>query len=106
MTSVAHLILNRYLDVYEAIEDPDSNNLEDNPDFAVTDFPSPFGVPLPEKNLISEAEKQKISDWLVEVSLKNKGEHSFDLRTCDVCKTQIADVRIIFYEIGELNNFL
>ncbi len=88
------MILNRYLDIFEAIEDPDGNNLEDNPNFEITDFPSPFGVPLPEQNLISADEKQKISDWLVEISLKEKKEHSFETRTCEVCKKKIANVRL------------
>lgn len=47
------MLLNRYLDIYEVIEDPDSNNLSDNNDFALTDIPSPFDVPLPEKNIVN-----------------------------------------------------
>lgn len=86
------MILNRYLDIYEAIQESEGNNLEENPDFAITDFPSLFDIPLSEKNLISEDDKQKISDWLVEVSMKHKTAHSFELRTCDVCKNKVAEV--------------
>lgn len=51
--SYASILLNRYLDIYEVIEDPDNNNLGDNQEFAITDIPSPFDVPLPEKNFVS-----------------------------------------------------
>ena len=47
------MLLNRYLDIYEVIEDPDNNNLGDNSDFTNTDIPSPYDVPLPEKNFVS-----------------------------------------------------
>ena len=92
---MAFVILNRYLDIYEAIEDPDNNTLEDNAEFSTTDFPPFANVPLPEKNLITEQDKQKISDWLVEVSMKQKSDQGIDLRTCEVCKKKIADVRKI-----------
>lgn len=63
------MLLNRYLDIYEVIEDPDSNNLGDNSDFAITDIPSPFDVPLPEKNVISDTKKEEIRDWLLQLSV-------------------------------------
>ena len=60
------MLLNRFLDVYDVVEDPDTNNI-DNADFANTDIPSPYDVPLPEKNLISEQEREKIKDWILQV---------------------------------------
>ena len=59
------MLLNRYLDIYEVIEDPDNNNLSDNSDFTHTDIPSPFDVPLPEKNIVNSKEIEKIRDWLL-----------------------------------------
>lgn len=50
---MSFVFLNRYLDIYELIEDPDANNLGDNAEFQNTDIPSPYDVPLPEKNLIT-----------------------------------------------------
>lgn len=60
------MFLNRYLDVYEVVEDPDSASIDNN-DFAGTDIPSPYDVPLPEKNLVSEQEREKIKEWVLQV---------------------------------------
>lgn len=51
---MAFMLLNRYLDIYEVIEDPDNENLSENNDFAQTDIPSPFNVPFPQKNMVAE----------------------------------------------------
>lgn len=48
--SFAFMLLNRYLDIYEVIQDPDNNNLGDNSEFNMTDIPPPYDIPLPEKN--------------------------------------------------------
>lgn len=61
------MLLNRYLDIYEVIEDPDNNNLGDNSEFAGTDIPSPFDVPLPEKNFVTPQKIEQIRDWLLQV---------------------------------------
>lgn len=50
---MSFVFLNRYLDIYELIEDPDANNLGDNAEFQNANIPSPYDVPLPEKNLIT-----------------------------------------------------
>lgn len=44
------MLLNRFLDIYEVIEDPENNNnnLNDNSDFNMTDIPPPYDVALPE----------------------------------------------------------
>ena len=64
---MAHVLLNRYLDIFEVIEDPDGNPLSDSSEFALTDIPSPYDCPLPENNLINAKEKDEMSDWLVKV---------------------------------------
>lgn len=56
---MAFLLLNRYLDIFEVIEDPDNNgNLADQGEFEHTDIPNLFDVYLPEANLISDSDKQ------------------------------------------------
>jgi intraflagellar transport protein 172 len=60
--TMAFLLLNRYLDIFEVIEDPDNNgNLADQGEFAHTDIPNLFDVYLPEANLISDSDKQQLS---------------------------------------------
>jgi intraflagellar transport protein 172 len=67
MMSLAFMLLNRYLDIFEVIEDPKSNNLGDNSEFANSDIPSPYDVELPAQNLIKEKEKDEIRDWCLQV---------------------------------------
>ena len=63
---MAFLLLNRYLDILEVIEDPENNgNLADLGEFQYTDIPSPFDVQLPESNLISEQDKQNLSKNII-----------------------------------------
>lgn len=63
---LAFVLLNRYLDIYEVIEDPDNNNgLGDGTEFQNSDLPSPYDVPMPDKNLIADKEKEEIRDWLL-----------------------------------------
>ena len=50
---LAFIFYNRYIDLYDAIEDPDTNGINDNTDFEETDIPSPYDITLPEKNLMS-----------------------------------------------------
>ena len=59
---MAFLLLNRFLDIFEVIDDPENNgNLADLGEFQYTDIPSPFDVALPDQNLISEKDKQNLS---------------------------------------------
>lgn len=46
---MAFIFLNRYIDLYDAIEDPDNNGISNNDDFEETDIPSPYEISLPEK---------------------------------------------------------
>lgn len=55
LMSYAFVILNRYLDIYEVVQEPESGDTGDNQAFLNTDIPSPYEVDLiPEKNLIDD----------------------------------------------------
>ena len=84
-------MLNRYLDIYEVIEDPNNNNLGDNSDFQNTDIPSPYDVPLPEKNLINDQKKEELRDWLLQMSINQKVEQVLPTRPCDKCGKQMYE---------------
>ncbi len=53
----ASILLNRYLDINEIIEDPDNNNIPEDDEFKLTDIPSLYDVNMPMKNFVAEAEK-------------------------------------------------
>lgn len=65
INNMAVMFFNRYLDLYDAIEDPDGAGITDNQDFEETDIPTPYEIPLPEKNLISVSERDQIRDWVL-----------------------------------------
>lgn len=54
---MAFIFFNRYIDLWDAIVDPDANMISENTEFEGTDIPVPYEIPLPEKNLLSEGER-------------------------------------------------
>lgn len=53
---MAVVLLNRYLDLSEAIEDGDTSLLESS-DFLNTDIPSPFDYSLPKEQYLEEQQR-------------------------------------------------
>ena len=82
INNMAFMFFNRYLDLYEAIEDPDSGGINDNSDFELTDLPSPQDIPLPEKNLISADERDNIRDWVLNMNMSGNNDKSLATRNC------------------------
>ena len=66
--NMGFVFLNRYLDITEAVEEhePRSTSL-DNSDFANTEIP--FDFPLPEQQFLGEAEREKVRDFVLELSM-------------------------------------
>jgi intraflagellar transport protein 172 len=95
---MASVFLNRYLDINELIDDPDNNNLGDNNEFDVTDIPSPYDVNMPIKNFLSSQEKEKIRDWLLQVNINQKVDHSLPLRACEKCNSKIFEGSVTCYK--------
>jgi intraflagellar transport protein 172 len=52
-TDAAFIFLNRYIDLYDAIEDIDTAGGFDNEPFDNTDIPKPEYIALPESNFMS-----------------------------------------------------
>ncbi|XP_071746269.1 intraflagellar transport protein 172 homolog [Lepeophtheirus salmonis] len=74
--NMAFVFLNRYLDLYEAMEEG-SLDMLDNSDFVDTDVP--FQVPLPETPYLSESEHDRIKEWVLAVSMDQKVEQQLPL---------------------------
>jgi intraflagellar transport protein 172 len=82
---MAFIFLNRYIDLYDAIEDPENNPISDNADFEGTDIPSPYDISLPEKNLIGENDRDKIRDWVLQINMEGDVGQNLPCRTCEHC---------------------
>ncbi|KAA0161786.1 hypothetical protein FNF31_03572 [Cafeteria roenbergensis] len=66
--NVAYVMLNRFLDLFEAIEEGDANDI-DNTDFEGTDIPSPLDFPLPAAHWLSEDETEEARKWVLSASV-------------------------------------
>merc|ERR1719271_984721 len=73
--NLGFLFLNRFLDICDTIEDPESTEI-DNSDFLQTDPPSPYEVELPESWWVKPDVVEDIRDWVlqgaVDKSVENK----------------------------------
>ena len=74
--NMAFVFLNRYLDLYEAIEERTLDNL-DNTDFAETDIP--FEVPLPEDPFLDQSQHEDVKEWVLAVSMDQKVEQQLPI---------------------------
>jgi len=81
----AFIFFNRYIDLYDAIEDPENNGISENTDFEGTDIPSPYDISLPEKNLLSEGERDQIRDWVLQINMDGGVGNSLPRRNCEFC---------------------
>merc|ERR1719160_1052914 len=86
--NMAFFFLNRYLDIADAIDDPE-NAAIDGSDFMNTDIPSPYDLDLPESHHSSEAQVEDIRDWVLGWSMDANVQQKMDSRTCDSCKADI-----------------
>ncbi len=82
---MAFIYFNRYIDLYDAIEDPDANTIQENTDFENTDIPSPYEISLPEKNLLSANERDRIRDWVLEINMDGSVGGALPTRVCEYC---------------------
>mmetsp|Transcript_13647 Transcript_13647/g.22174 ORF Transcript_13647/g.22174 Transcript_13647/m.22174 type:complete len:124 (+) Transcript_13647:2-373(+) len=60
----AFAILNRYLDLSEAIDEGELGDL-DNADFQDTDIPEPHKNPLPKSQFLSGQAREEIREWIL-----------------------------------------
>ena len=84
--SMAFVFLNRYLDITEAMEEGgDSSNSLDNSDFVDTAIPTDF--PIPDKQFLSDKDREKVRDYVLELSMNEKVQQSLNVAELDaICK--------------------
>jgi intraflagellar transport protein 172 len=86
--NLAFLFLNRFLDICDAIEDPESTEI-DNSDFLNTDLPSPYEVELPEKCWVDGDVIEDIRDWVLQGAVDKSVENKLTTRSCDGCRSDV-----------------
>ena len=76
--SMAFVFLNRYLDITEAMEEQEGNSTTlDNSDFADTGIP--FDFPLPDRQFLSDKDREKVRDYVLEISMNEKIQQTLNV---------------------------
>jgi len=94
---MAFIFLNRYIDLYDAIEDPDNNGITDNSEFEETDIPSPYDISLPEKNFLSPQDRDKIRDWVLQINMENNVGGQLPTRQCEKCRNEVYEASLVCF---------
>lgn len=95
---MASIFLNRYLDLNEIIEDPENGTLPDSNDFDITDIPSPYDVAMPVNNFITNEEKEKIKNYLLQINISQKVDGSLPTRNCDKCNADMFEGSLVCFK--------
>ena len=74
--NMAFVFLNRYLDLYEAIEEH-SMDLLDHTDFSDTDIP--YEIQLPEAAYLERGQHEEVKEWVLAVSMDQRVEQQLPL---------------------------
>lgn len=92
--SLAFVLLNRYLDLSEAIDDGDLG-MVDNTDFLGTDIPAPLDISLPKQQYLPESKREQVRDWVLAVSMDNKIEQELPKVSCSKCSAETYDGSLV-----------
>ena len=82
-TQLAFVLLNHFVDLCDAIEDPDDP--VDNSDFTNTDIPSPFSMNIPTDHFYSEKKREDVREWVLETAVSSNDYQVLPLRKCTQC---------------------
>jgi intraflagellar transport protein 172 len=97
--NMAFFFLNRYLDIADAIDDPENAQI-DGSDFMDTDIPSPYDLDLPETHYSTESQVEDIRDWVLGWSMDANVQQKMDSRSCDNCKADIYEANLTCPKCG------
>ncbi|MEW5300130.1 MAG: hypothetical protein WDW38_002966 [Sanguina aurantia] len=92
--SMSFVMLNRYLDLTDAMDEPDSSNASiENADFANTDIPYDFVIP--QRSYVSDDEREEVRNLVLEISMDRAVEQALDTRTCESCGGQTYEANLV-----------
>ena len=81
----AFILLNRYLDIYDEIKDPDSK-IDDEPALEGTDFNFTQNAFKSTNNVIDEKEREEIYQWILQNSVDKSFKKELNTKNCPKCK--------------------
>jgi len=90
----AFLLLNRYLDIYDEIKDPDSK-IDDEPALEGTDFNFTQNAFKSTNNVIDEKERDEIYQWILQNSVDKSFKKELNTKSCPKCKKSNFEANVI-----------
>lgn len=90
--NMAFVMLNRFLDLSDAMEDPDNGNVIENADFVDTDIPYDFH--LPPRPHLDYDRREEVRNMVLEMSMDQQVEQSLSLRTCEQCGVETYEANL------------
>ncbi|ORZ40210.1 intraflagellar transport protein [Catenaria anguillulae PL171] len=99
MERMAFTLLNRYLDVSDAIDEQDPDSvaaLASAPEFdpATTGCDMPVIRSVPKSQSVEEGPREAARDWVLSVSLERRVQAQLDSRVCDKCNAKVYDASL------------
>lgn len=91
--NVAFILLSRYVDLYEVIQDP-SVKLESEKEFENTEIPQQDTFKS-ENNILSPEEKDNMQTWIVKTTVDKSIDFSLPKKDCPKCKKKIFEYNTI-----------
>jgi intraflagellar transport protein 172 len=85
LVNLGFVFLNRFMDLTDAMDDPESASDIDNTDFLESDIPNPVKVPIPEAQYYPPDVKAEAKEWVLEKALSNEVNPQLPSRTCEKC---------------------
>ena len=90
----AFLLLNRYLDIYDEIKDPDSK-IDDEPALETTDFNFTQNAFKSTNNIIDEKERDEIYQWILQNSVDKTFKKELNTKSCPKCKKNNFEANVV-----------
>lgn len=96
-TGDAFVMLNRYLDIADAIEEGGAEEL-DNSDFAHSDIPYDF--PLPDRHFPSSEARERARNFVLATSMDHNADQSLSTSTCSNCGEETYEGSLSCHQCG------
>lgn len=90
--NVAFVFLNRYLDIYECIEDQNLEILDNNEVLDATDIPKLNNLRLPATNSTDADKKDRIRDWCLKTVSEKEEVNQLPMTPCSNCNKEMFEV--------------
>ena len=90
----AFLMLNRYLDIYDEIKDPD-NRIDDEPELQDTDFNFTQNAFKSTQNIIDDNQREEIYQWILNSGVDKSFNKQLTKKPCPKCKKANFEANVV-----------